>query len=341
MYTIYDYLEFYKNKNSDLNDIDYLLFSILSYLPIKEYTGKKNLKEFIDYSLKFKNNIKKGSMAEKAYELLDKINNSSRYSNLKVYNPVFIKNDNTQFGALTFRIKNKTIISYKGTDGSYIGWIENFRIGYKFPTYTQELALKYLEDNTNLFDRNIYLVGHSKGGNLAITSLYLSDNNLYNRIKKVYNFDGPGLRYKEFTSDRFNQISYKIINYIPSGSMVGVLMDNKEYNVIKSNELAWKEHYPTSWQVFGEFFIPSTLSNASKKIHDSSTKNIRHLEYEKMENAFEQLYTTFGKEYDSSFRPNLNDFKRFFSNMKSIDPEIAKYLENVFNSLLNIKEKNK
>ncbi len=341
MYTIYDYLLFYKDKNieKELNDIDLLFLTLLSYLPIDSFNGVKNFNEFIDYAFDFRNNTRKGTLGDKAYDLLDIVKDGKRYKDLKIFNPLFVKNNNTQYGSITFRINNNTIISYKGTDNSFIGWIENFRLSYKYPTYTQNIAYDYLKDNINIFDRNIYLVGHSKGGNLALSSLYLCNNSILNRIKKVINFDGPGLRYDEFNSERFNEISNKLVNYIPSGSIVGVLMNNKEYNVIKSNDIAWKQHYPTSWQLFGEFFLSAKLSNTSKKIHNTSTVNVRNLEYEKLENAFEKLYSTLGKDYQNDISFNYNDLKRIIANMKNIDSEIAKYLENVVNSILKFNEK--
>lgn len=340
MYTIYDYLKFYKNKElSDINDIDLLFFSLLSYLPLNEYKGYKNFNDFIDYANDFKSGLKKGSIAYKTYELLEIVKDSLRYKEVNIYNPSFIKNNETQFGAITIKANNNIIISYKGTDSSYIGWIENFRLSYLFPTYTQKLAYNYLLNNTGLFDKNIYLVGHSKGGNLALSSLYQANSILLKKIKKAVNFDGPGFRYKEFNSERFNEVSDKIVNYIPTGSIVGVLMDNKEYNVVKSNEIAWKEHNPTSWALFGEFFIKGKLSSASVSIHTSSTINTRSFDYDKMEKSFEKLYTTLGKEYDSDFKIGYNELKNFYTNMKNIDPEIAKYLESIINSILKMNNK--
>ncbi len=340
MFTIYDYLKYYKDKELvDVNDIDYLLLSLLSYLPIENFKGKKTFNEFINYSLLYQNIIKKG-ITKKVYELLDIIKNSKRYENIKVYNSYSIKNNDAHFAAITFRFKNICIISFKGSDTSYISWIENFRLLYKFPTNTQNIALKYIHDNITVYDKNIILVGHSKGGNLAISSLYLSDNLLSNRIKKVYNFDGPGLRYEEYNSKRFDNIKNKIINYIPTGSIVGVLMENENYNVVKNNEITWKEHYPTSWNVFGEFFVLGKLSKASLSIHNSSTNKIREFKYEQMEKAFEELYTTLGNNYDLNFEFNYKVLKNIYLNMKKINPQISEYLELLFNSIFKIKGRN-
>lgn len=76
-----------------------------------------------------------------------------------------------------------------------------------FPTYTQSVAYDYLKKNILKSDKNIYLCGHSKGGNLSISSALLCDKTLLKKIVKIYNFDGPGVLSKEFNSERFNIIS--------------------------------------------------------------------------------------------------------------------------------------
>ncbi|MEI3499052.1 MAG: Mbeg1-like protein [Bacilli bacterium] len=63
--------------------------------------------------------------------------------------------------------EKEKIISFKGTDSSLIGWLENFRLAYEYPTYTQKLAIDYLKNNISFLDQDVYVVGHSKGGNLA------------------------------------------------------------------------------------------------------------------------------------------------------------------------------
>lgn len=50
-----------------------------------------------------------------------------------------------QFGGAKFSNKDTTIISFKGTDGSCIGWYENLRLSYMYPTKTQSYALDYIK----------------------------------------------------------------------------------------------------------------------------------------------------------------------------------------------------
>ena len=74
----------------------------------------------------------------------------------------------------------------------------------------------------------IIIGGHSKGGNLAMAASMEVDNNIFNRIKKIYNFDGPGFRRQEIETEKFKRVNEKTINILPSGSLVGILMENQE-----------------------------------------------------------------------------------------------------------------
>ncbi len=334
MYTIIDYLKYYKNvliEDIQINIMDNLIFSILVYLPIETFSGSMNLDEFYNYCLKYKSNEFVGNMTPISYEVLDLVHKSNRYKGLKISNFTKIRDNNTQFGAATFRIKDYTVISYKGTDGSLIGWVENIRIAYEYPSYTQKLAINYLKNNIKSKDKNIYVSGHSKGGNLAMVSAM----EYQKRIKKIYNFDGPGFRKKEFESIKYKKIENKLENIIPSNSVIGTLLNNKNYKVVKSNKLAFEQHYPNSWNIFGECFIPSIQSNISKQLHDSTTIGIDELDEDKIKETFEIIFSKLGKKYSSDFKFNLNDIKNVYINMKSIDPEIKNYIDTIIDSMIN------
>lgn len=345
MYTIKDYIEFYKDNSLEevhLNGQDLLLAAILVYLPISSFQGTKTFPEFYDYALSFKKDKSSGVMAPLSYELLELLKNSKRYKDLKVSNFEKLRNNDTQFGAVTFRIKDLTIISYKGTDGSLIGWIENFRLGYEYPTNTQVLAQKYLLNTLTPADKKIYVTGHSKGGNLAMASIMSANDDLYNRVVAVYNFDGPGFRKEEYQSKNYERLHKKLINVIPTGSVVGTILNNKDYHVIKSTEHAFNEHYPTTWCCFGEHFIKGKLSSVSKQLHETTTTSYEKLDQEKVKEAIEAIFENLPREYSSDLKLNLNDFKELYKNMRNIDPDIIKYLDTIVDSMIKstyIKEK--
>ena len=225
MYTIRDYLQYYKNasiKDVHWNAVDNMLCAILVYLPLKSFAGSKSIKEFYSYAQRFAGEAKESIMVPTAYELLELMYDSLRYKNLKICNWENTKTEELQFGAATFRIGGDTIISYKGTDYSFIGWIENFRLAYEYPTRTHVKAIEYLKNNVKLLgDKRLYIVGHSKGGNLAMVSAMETNDRIFNRIRNIYNFDGPGFRKDEFTGDKYAKMSQKLVNILPSASIVG------------------------------------------------------------------------------------------------------------------------
>ncbi len=329
MYTVMDYLKYYRDipfTEVSLNQLDFLICAILVYLPLKDFKEAKSLKDFSKIALELENKDYDGMMIPKSYEVLKYLQNAKRYADMKIMNFVNLKNEKTQFGACKFLMDKKTIIAFKGTDGSTIGWVENFRLLYDYPTYTQRLSLNYLEDNIKFNDKNVYVVGHSKGGNLAMASVMELSRPLFKKVKKVYNFDGPGFLKKEFDSLKYRELLPKLVNIIPTGSVVGSLLFNKNYTVVESCELAFNEHYPTTWGVFGEFFLEGTLSSVSKHLNESTTIGMDNLENEKVKEAVEMILKNIEKKYDEEFEFNINDVKNLLKNRDNIDPEVAKYL---------------
>ncbi|MBD9075165.1 DUF2974 domain-containing protein [bacterium] len=329
MYTVMDYLKYYRDipfTEVSLNQLDFLICAILVYLPLNDFKEAKSLKDFSKIALELENKDYDGMMIPKSYEVLKYLQNAKRYADMKIMNFVNLKNEKTQFGACKFLMDKKTIIAFKGTDGSTIGWVENFRLLYDYPTYTQRLSLNYLEDNIKFNDKNVYVVGHSKGGNLAMASVMELSRPLFKKVKKVYNFDGPGFLKKEFDSLKYRELLPKLVNIIPTGSVVGSLLFNKNYTVVESCELAFNEHYPTTWGVFGEFFLEGTLSSVSKHLNESTTIGMDNLENEKVKEAVEMILKNIEKKYDEEFEFNINDVKNLLKNRDNIDPEVAKYL---------------
>lgn len=329
MYTIIDYLKFYSNASLNevkWNNIDNLMASIIVYLPVPSFKENKSLKELSDYTTKNEADIR-GFTETKAIEILNTIKNSKRYKNITISNFINIKNEDSQFGACIIKTAQEKIISFKGTDRSLIGWLENFRLMYEYPTYTQKIAIKYLNDNISFMDKDVYVVGHSKGGNLAMASAMELSDSKFNKLKKVCNFDGPGFKKQEYESKKFKRLKSKLLNVIPTGSIIGTILYNDNYKVVSSNEYAFDEHHPTSWKLFGQYFIEGKLSAISKQFHKNTSDGLETLDKEKLKKTIEISFKSFEKEYSSDFTSiSFNDIKNVYTNMKNVDPEIRDYL---------------
>ena len=338
IYTIKDYLQYYKKvsiREVHWNAVDNMLCSILVYLPVKSFAGSKGIGEFYSYAERFIDEVKESMMVPTAYELLELMYDSPRYKNLKISNWENTKTSELQFGAATFRIGGETTIAYKGTDYSFIGWIENFRLAYEYPTRTHVKAIEYLKSNVKfLGDKHLYLAGHSKGGNLAMVSAMETNDRIFNRIQKVYNFDGPGFRKDEFIGEKYAKMAGKLVNVLPSGSIVGVLLNNEKYTVVKSGGIAIEEHVLSNWRIFGEYFVEAKLSNVGARLHDTTTKGIENLKYDEMKEALETIFESFEKDVTEDFSMSKDDIIRIIKNVKNINPEVRKSIENIFEVLM-------
>lgn len=338
MFTIMDYLKFYNNTSFDdvrWNTLDNLIGAILVYLPIPSFNENKNLKELYNY-VSSSTLVSSNFMATKAIEILSIIKDSKRYNEIIISDFNNIKNDEVQFGACVIKTKKEKIISFKGTDSSLIGWLENFRLAYEYPTYTQKLAIDYLKNNISFLDQDVYVVGHSKGGNLAMASAMELTDPKFSKIREVCNFDGPGFKKEEYESNKYKRLNQKLLNIIPTGSVVGTLLYNDNYKVVSSNEIAFEEHYPTSWKVFGQYFIEGKLSDISRQFHKNSSDGLETLDKEKLKKTIETGFKSFEKEYSSNFKLNFNDIKTFYTNMKNVDPEIRNYIDVIMDELIRI-----
>lgn len=339
MFTIYDYLDYYKNCSFEevgFNQIDAMLFACLVYLPIKSFSENKSYKDFVSYAYTFYKDDYSGVMKPSSFALLNKIKSSKRYENIIISNFENVRNNDTQFGAMSVRFNDNLLIAFKGSDSSLISWIENLRLNYQHPTYTQSKGIKYAKDNILDSDKNVYLVGHSKGGNLAMCAGMEIPSGLRDKVKVIYNFDGPGFLKKEYEK-KFNLIKEKVVNIVPSGSVVGMCLYNDNFKSVKSKDLAFGEHYPVGWGVFGEFFVKTSLSRVSKQIHEMTTTNLDAVDKKQLGETIEELCKGLGVDYDSDFHLSMSEIWEIIRNMKGIDPKVYKYLTSVMQTLMKVK----
>lgn len=336
---ILDYVKYYKDKTFDevlFNQMDALVYSILVYLPVKNFNdGIKisDLSEYIDAT-----NIR-GAVGPIAAELLPTIEHSKRYKNVKLFDFYKRVDDKVQFGAVTFRSSANTFIAFEGTNSSVIGWVENFMLTSEYPTKTQVLAIDYINRVINDQDIKIFVGGHSKGGNLAMVAAMECSNSIFDRIEKIYNFDGPGFRKQEFETDKFRRINKKTINILPEGSLIGILMLNKNYEFINADGVGFKQHYPTSWITFGEFFVPSKQNKSSVHIQKSLYKSVEELkeeDFKKLLSAFINFFIRNNISNSSDIKNiKLSEFRALAKEIKDVDENTKKLFFDIVRVLIN------
>lgn len=212
----------------------------------------------------------------------------------------FDKESQEQFSAITFSYKNKwNFAAFRGTDGTIVGWKEDFNMAYMKTIPSQTEARVYLENACKSLKGTLIAGGHSKGGNLAVYASVSSSDNTKKRLTCVYNNDGPGFSEDFFNSEEYNKIKSIQKTYVPEFSIVGMLFDQAEnYITVQSDNRGLMQHDPFSWHVLGKHFIErQDINEQSRFIHKTVTEWIKGLSVEQKKIFIE---TTFSLIKDST-----------------------------------------
>lgn len=283
MANVFDYIKWRGDLSfeaSPISEIDILIFAELSYLSFDDIPNCQNNKSYFLYLLS-KAFFKKHKLGETSlgaivpeqilnlfYELSDTV----RYKNVKVSNYVNITDisKEEQFAAVTFETKDTTIIAFRGTDDTIVGWQENFNMAFKTPVPAQEDAVKYL-NTVGKFKKNIVICGHSKGGNLAVYAASKCNKSIKKKIRAIYNFDGPGFKDNFFVTEDFISIKDRLTTIVPKESIIGMLLDHgSNYTIVDSINKGLWQHDALSWQLMGNQFVRCKDRTDTSKFFDKS-----------------------------------------------------------------------
>lgn len=247
---------------------------------------------------------------------------SKRYQNMKCLYPKkhTCLEDETQFMAMTCVLSDGSVkILYRGTDESLIGWKEDFNMAFQYPIPGQDSAHKYLE-KIALWKRGaIDLIGHSKGGNLAVYAAMHAGKRVQKRISQIYNLDGPGFRTEVYQMGLFENIAHKITKIIPESSVVGMILENHgTYKVVDSKRISLLQHDPYSWLVDRIDFVyvedvEKTYQRMDKKLNDW----IMSLPKEELEKLVNHIYEIVSASEATDLISLTKNWKKSLSGMLS------------------------
>lgn len=342
------YIKEYGDKTFNeekINEIDNVILSSVVYLNFDGIVpkNKKSISlceagNIFLYKYNYFDVSKLGIAQKVSYKILKQIVNTKRYKDIQMYNYKYIWDTDTQFGAVCFKVKKKFIyVAFEGTDNLLSGWKEDFQMAYEFPVPSQKLAVKYLNENIKLFDKNIIVGGHSKGGNLALVSSMYCKNRINKKIKRIYSNDGPGLKKEQIESENYSKVRDRLIHLVPNYSYVGVLLRNDKFTVIKTNRKDFMAHAVSSWQVNKNEFIRENLSSISDNFRKSLLKWLDEHDL----NQREKMISTVFKTLEESGIKNLNDFFNLknaitvIRNINNIDDETKKLVISLIEFNLN------
>lgn len=345
MADLFDYLKWRGDLSfsvSTFNTIDALILCQLSYINFDDIipqntketkTLNQVASEFATHK-DFKTKSDLGLVINpKTIELLYAAAKSKRFGNILLcnykdtYNPLIEE----QFCAMTIIFDDIVFVAFRGTDDTIIGWKEDFNLAFKDFVPAQQEAVEYL---TNVIDdfrfKDIFVGGHSKGGNLAIYSAANIKSRFQKKVDAVFNFDGPGFLEETLLQQNFSETLEKTTSVFPQGSIIGMLFKHqKEYSVVSSDGFFVMQHDPFTWKLDGPDFLRcQDLDRGSAFFHKIFNQWFVKLEKEKreefVETLFDLLETTNAKtnsELTANWIKNSGKIMKAFSDL---DPEIKK-----------------
>lgn len=276
-----DYVKEYGNYTffeKEFNEVDAAILSFIIYIDFNNIVDDKNIKIRLDSALeKFLNHydlkkfVSRGIFNKDILKLSKLLKDKNRFKDILLSNYIYDVTFDKQFGAITMFLPTKQkIIVFEGTDHTLAGWEEDFTMVYKFFVPAQLDAVKYVNKNVSLFDKNVILLGHSKGGHLAMVGAGFCNPLIKFKIKKIYNFDGPGFRKEQIESRNFKSISKKLCHIVPYYSIVGLLLDHgNNIKSVKSSRIAIYAHSIFTWDIREDSFVLAPLSKLSENLDKS------------------------------------------------------------------------
>lgn len=337
------------NAHKDFNalpfsKVDGLIFAQLAYLDFDEFVPDKKLfTRGLTFSKiaeqdGFENLFPLERTARKNLLLFNSMAYSKRYNKVRIkyHENIFDPEKAIQFSATTFLLPDgNACVSFRGTDSTITGWRENFDMLYNDTVPAQLLSVKYLNKVASKIKGKITVVGHSKGGNLAIYSSVMCTPKTKEKIIEVQSFDSPGFTEDFVTSQEYLDMESKIAKFVPEESMIGMLLSNTDsYRIVKSEGEGILQHDPFLWIVENDDFVTGEKIHTSARLVTNTFKEwMKNYTLEQRElfvdGIFDIIEATNAQKAESFIE--WSEYLRensslFFDTIKDLDPEIRSFM---------------
>lgn len=306
MADLFDYLDWRGDitfEQVPFGKIDALLLAHLSYsifdgLISESFSEKKSLSQLSEDFVKspdYEERINIGFLINKrTAELMTKCAATERFKDVTVcgYKNIYSEEKMEQFAAIVFSVCGTNVIAFRGTDDTITGWREDFNIAYLSQIPAQKDALDYFELAAKELSGDFIISGHSKGGNLAVNTAVNCGRKNQSRVKKVYNFDGPGFLSDFFEKAEYKKIEDKIHSVYPELSVVGMIFEHpKNFEITKSNGFAIMQHDALTWQIIGgQFDNADDFTEESKIFNKAFNQWVEKLSVEQRKKFVNALF---------------------------------------------------
>lgn len=339
----------YSFEERPFNDVDNLILSQLSYLKfdgivpgIFEKRNGIKLLDILTHPERYKMFTDERFKAVNR-SLFEAMVFSKRFQTMRLNHYVKITNceKESQFSAITFFLdENNIYIAYRGTDETIVGWKEDFNMAFLSPVPAQEEGLKYLNLIGKKLKQPFYVGGHSKGGNIAVYSSMKCDKHVKEKIKTIYNNDGPGFRKDVFDVNEFEIVKDKIVKIVPQASLIGMLLQNQEeYQVIKSTGKGGiGQHDPFTWEIEGDSFVfVDDIDKSHKMMNERLNEWVSGLDETQMQTFVDTLYQLISITEADTLMDLTEEWKdnaiKIANAFKDVDGETKKVLKEIIAAL--------
>lgn len=355
MGTILDYIEEYGDytfSEKPINEVDSLVLCQFAYLKfdgIVPSVGENADSVSMDYLDKHRSKDK--LFADERYRenntaLFQGMLDSARFSTLRMnrYANLIDAEQETQFSAITFFLEDGTIyIAYRGTDETIVGWKEDFNLAFSEPVIGQLRSVEYLNGTAEGFEGPFYMGGHSKGGNFAAFAAMNCKREIQDRIRKIYNHDGPGFRPEIRERGHYEKIADRVIKIIPHSSLVGMLLESHAagYMVVESKTFGLYQHDPYTWLVKEDAFVRvKDVYKGRKFIDETLNEWILSLNEEQIHAFVDALYEVISASDAATLIDFTADWKKnmmaVVTALKELDEETASMIKKIVASLFEM-----
>ena len=314
MANVVDYLHWRGDltfDNDPFNNVDNLILSILSYMGFGGVVPSERSEKRVqlgDACAKILKKLKNDPSLIAGFSrvdgtFLEALVDAPRFANIELGRYVDRINveKSLQFAAFTAYLPTgQMFVSFRGTDGTLVGWRENLNLSFQVTSADKSAALylekrirEHLVEGNSSTCANVMVGGHSKGGNLAAYAATVCPKELLDTIDRVWSNDGPNMCPELLHTTAHQVLGDKYIRILPEFSVVGMIFDDPTVPklIVKSSETGMMAHDGVSWQVMRNTFeFADDFQLECKKINEAFSAWYKDLPLSEREHFTNELF---------------------------------------------------
>lgn len=314
MANVVDYLHWRGDltfEKDSFNNVDNLILSILSYLGFGGVVPSERSEKRVqlgDACTKMLSKLKDDPSLITGFSrvdgtFLEALVNAPRFANIELGRYVDRINveKSLQFAAFTAYLPTgQMFVSFRGTDGTLVGWRENLNLSFQVTSADKSAALylekrirEHLAEGNSNTCANVMVGGHSKGGNLAAYAATVCPKELLGTLDRVWSNDGPNMCPELLHTTAHQVLGDKYIRILPEFSVVGMIFDDPAVPklIVKSSETGMMAHDGVSWQVIRNTFeFTDDFQPECKKINEAFSTWYKELPLSDRERFTNELF---------------------------------------------------